>query len=124
MKKQLNDKQLLRKINKFLQDYKDKDISNMITSLNNIFSYFYSKKVEIKKRYSPKWKNTKRYLEIQEIFSEYITDDIIVKIEDAFFIIENHELKTKRKFLNVHGEEILRRVKAKYLHSKRFFLGN
>ena len=80
--------------------------------LDKIFSYFYNKKVYLKKI-----KNLQKKEKLKQLFSKIDLD----KVDKIFFILENIELHKKINFTNIEGVNLLRRLKAKYSYSKRFF---
>ena len=80
--------------------------------LNRIFSFFYAKKIMIKKQHN--------YFLKKELTKIFNTLDF-KKVEKIFFELENLELFNNVNYTNINGDNLLRRTKAKYYHCKRFF---
>ena len=103
---------LIKKINNSSINNKIIIKNELFSALDRISSYFYNKKVYLKRIQN---NSTKKEL-------KYLFDKIdIKKVNKIFFTLENMELHDNIKFENINGENILKKVKAKFLHSKRFF---
>jgi len=96
---------------KILSGCKDCSIHDLFHHLKIIFSFFYAQKVKLKKGSFEKW-----------VVKEY--DEILKKekeIEELFKKLEDYELFYGVKFKDIEGNDLLRRTKAQFLHTKRFF---
>lgn len=94
----------------------EKDAIANFSLIHSLFDFFYNKKVYIKRNslFSLKKEVTEKFKEID-----------LEKADKLFILLENYELKEKRKvFTDIEGNDLLRRAKAKYLLSKRFFLSS
>ncbi|QDD68203.1 hypothetical protein [Caminibacter pacificus] len=114
----------LNKINRFdinTEIYllnKEKDIYSYLYRLQKVSSYFYVKKVEIKKLYGYKDKHkSQNFNFLKNTFSkiDHSYAERVIKR------LECEQIKSPKKFLNIEGRDILQKTLAMYKICKRFF---
>ena len=97
--------------------FMQKDPFTVLQDLHKIFSYFYNKKIYIKRTQS-----ITEFKKVKEFFKQNIRDE--EKIKEIFKYIEDYELLHGYRFETVEGVDLLRLARAKFMYTKRFFNKN
>lgn len=121
--KRLNDLEDVDILKKYIKELNEvviveNEVVNIFPLFDRLLSFFYNKKVEIKRQKIKKQKIKRKYVNYQKLF-------LLINIKKAEVIIrelENMEINGKRSFKNLNGDNLLKKAVAKYYHSKRFFL--
>ena len=101
---------IIDEINKSLVNKQNAE--SLLNKFDYLFSYFYTKKVELKRN---------NHLRKKQYLSNLFKKIDTFKVDIFFKVLEDIEILENRKFVDVEGRNILRRIKAKYRHSQQFF---